>query len=77
MLDSHYRPVARINTDFVLKRNAFYAISLRQLSLGFGSKRRSRCEILAIAQNFSDDISRGNLVPEALKVDGGFYCESV
>ncbi|MEY4989878.1 MAG: hypothetical protein RIS08_104 [Actinomycetota bacterium] len=32
MLDSHYRPVAHTNTDFVLKRNAFYAISLRQVS---------------------------------------------
>ena len=29
MLDSHYRPVARMNTDFMLTRNAFYAIFLR------------------------------------------------
>ena len=29
---SHYCPLARINTDFVLTRRAFYAISLRQVS---------------------------------------------
>jgi hypothetical protein len=26
MLDSYYRPVARMNTDFMLTRNTFYAI---------------------------------------------------
>ena len=36
MLDSHYHPVARTTTDFVLKRNAFYAISLRHLWLVYG-----------------------------------------
>lgn len=29
MLDSHYRPIASINTDFMLARNAFYANFLR------------------------------------------------
>jgi hypothetical protein len=33
MIDSHYRLVARINTYFVLRRTAFYAISLRHLWL--------------------------------------------
>jgi hypothetical protein len=36
MLDSHYHPVARINTEVNESRNTFYAISLRHLWLGYG-----------------------------------------
>jgi|LakMenE01Jun11ns_1017448.scaffolds.fasta_scaffold8863481_1 hypothetical protein len=35
MLDSHYRPLARINTEVNESRNTFYAMFLRQLWLGF------------------------------------------
>lgn len=58
MLDSHYRPVARINTDFVFKRIVFYAISLRHLWLGYGFCLGLEFVELTFGQEDSVDVLR-------------------
>lgn len=59
MSETNYRPGARINTDFVLKRNAFYAIFLRHLWLGYGFCLGLEFVELTFSQEDSVDVFLG------------------
>ena len=56
MLDSHYHPLARTNTEFLVCQITFYAIFLGHLPLGYGFCLGLSFVELTLVQEHSIDV---------------------